>query len=68
MSTDQIKISWLPNSNDGKILLNNLPEHLQNGSIFIHKNDTVLYIKFFLLFLAFFCVTNRLTIEFLERT
>jgi len=61
-------LSTFSSSEEGKTIINNLPEKVNSGIIFIEDGDGVLYLTYLLSFMAFFAITLILTEKILNMT
>jgi len=61
-------LSTFSSSEEGKTIIDNLPEKIKSGIIFIEDGDGVLYFTYLLSFMAFFAITLFLTEKILIMT
>ena len=61
-------MSTFSNSEEGQTIIDNLPEKIKSGSIFIEDGDGMLYLTYLLSFMVFFVITLILTEKILKMT
>jgi hypothetical protein len=61
-------LSTFSSSEEGKLIIDSLPEKVNSGSIFIKDGDGMLYFTFLISFMAFFAFTLFLTEKILKMT
>jgi hypothetical protein len=61
-------LSTFSSYDEGKIIIDNLPEKVKSGSIFIEDGDGMLYLTYLFSFMIFFVITLFLTELVLKMT
>ncbi len=61
-------MSTFSSSEEGKKIIDNLPEKVKSGSIFIEDGDGILYFTYLLSFMVFFVITLFITEKILKMT